>query len=129
MIRKNFLFTCALLCSQISPAQFIGFENGIPEQFQTSGKGKAALSTQYYKEGSHSLEWNFTNSGSILNIALEKPITLTKQTENSAGITLWIYNEKASTRLRSFLSSFLRKGLYLIGSVSGWHRPDGAPAG
>lgn len=94
MIRKNFLFTCALLCSQISPAQFIGFENGIPEQFQTSGKGKAALSTQYYKEGSHSLEWDFTNSGSILNIALEKPITLTKQTENSAGITLWIYNEK-----------------------------------
>lgn len=92
MTRKHLLFILALLCSQVSLAQFIGFETGIPEQFTTAGKGKATLSTRYYKEGKQSLEWDF-RSGSILNVALEQPLVLNEEMENTYGITLWIYNE------------------------------------
>lgn len=92
MTRKHLLFTLALLCSQVSFAQFIGFETEIPKEFTTADKGKIALSTRYYKEGRQSLEWDF-RSGSKLNISLEKLLTLDEQMENSYGITLWIYNE------------------------------------
>lgn len=92
MTRKHLLFILALLCSQVSLAQFIGFETGIPEQFRTTNKGKISLSTQYYKEGKQCLEWNF-RSGSMLNISLEHPLVLNKEMENTYGITLWIYNE------------------------------------
>lgn len=92
MTRKHLLFILVLLCGQTSFAQLIGFETGIPKQFQTSDKGKITLSTQYYKEGKQSLEWDF-RSGSKLNVALEQPLTLDERMENSYGITLWIYNE------------------------------------
>lgn len=59
MTRKHLLFTLALLCSQVSFAQFIGFETEIPKEFTTADKGKIALSTRYYKEGKQSLEWDF----------------------------------------------------------------------
>ena len=68
MTRKHLLFILALLCGQVSFAQLIGFETGIPKQFQTSDKGKITLSTQYYKEGKQSLKWDF-RSGSKLNVA------------------------------------------------------------
>ena len=51
MTRKHLLFTLALLCSQVSFAQFIGFETEIPKEFTTADKGKITLSTRYYKEG------------------------------------------------------------------------------
>lgn len=92
MTQKHLLFILTLLCSQVSLAQFIGFETGIPEQFKTTGKGRVSLSTRYYKEGKQSLEWNF-RSGSILNVGLEHPLVLDEQMENTYGITLWIYNE------------------------------------
>ena len=38
MTRKHLLFILALLCGQVSFAQLIGFETGIPKQFQTSDK-------------------------------------------------------------------------------------------
>ena len=44
MTRKHLLFTLALLCSQVSFAQFIGFETEIPKEFTTADKGKIALS-------------------------------------------------------------------------------------
>ncbi len=40
MTRKHLLFTLALLCSQVSFAQFIGFETEIPKEFTTADKGK-----------------------------------------------------------------------------------------
>ena len=92
MTQKHLLFILVLLCGQVSFAQLIGFETGIPKQFQTSDKGKITLSTQYYKEGKQSLEWDF-RSGSKLNVSLEQPLTLDERMENSYGITLWIYNE------------------------------------
>ena len=92
MTQKHLLFILVLLCGQVSFAQLIGFETGIPKQFQTSDKGKITLSTQYYKEGKQSLEWDF-RSGSKLNVSLEQPLTLDERIENSYGITLWIYNE------------------------------------
>lgn len=92
MIRKHLLFILVLLCSQVSLAQFIGFETAIPKQFKTNDKGKAFLSTQYYKEGRQSLEWDF-DSGSILNISLKSPLILDEQMKTTSGITLWIYNE------------------------------------
>ena len=39
MTRKHLLFTLALLCSQVSFAQFIGFETEIPKEFTTADKG------------------------------------------------------------------------------------------
>lgn len=57
MTRKHLLFILALLCSQVSFAQFIGFETEIPKEFTTADKGKITLSTRYYKEGKQSLEW------------------------------------------------------------------------
>lgn len=92
MTRKHLLFILALLCSQVSFAQFIGFETEIPKEFTTADKGKITLSTRYYKEGKQSMEWDF-RSGSKLNISLDQPLTLDEQMENSYGITLWIYNE------------------------------------
>lgn len=80
MTRKHLLFILALLCGQVSFAQLIGFETGIPKQFQTSDKGKITLSTQYYKEGKQSLKWDF-RSGSKLNVALEQPLTLDERME------------------------------------------------
>ena len=62
MTRKHLLFILALLCGQVSFAQLIGFETGIPKQFQTSDKGKITLSTQYYKEGKQSHDCNRNES-------------------------------------------------------------------
>lgn len=92
MTRKHLLFILALLCSQVSFAQFIGFETEIPKEFTTADKGKITLSTRYYKEGKQSLKWDF-RSGSKLNVSLEQPLILDERMENSYGITLWIYNE------------------------------------
>ena len=36
MTRKHLLFILVLLCGQTSFAQLIGFETGIPKQFQTA---------------------------------------------------------------------------------------------
>ena len=127
MTRKHLLFTLALLCSQVSFAQFIGFETEIPKEFTTADKGKIALSTRYYKEGKQSLEWDF-HSGSKLNVSLEQLLTLDEQMENSYGITLWIYNEVPS-KIPFVLSSFPPKEMCLIGTVSSWHRLAGALAG
>lgn len=48
------IHSCTVMRSNIL-AQLIGFETGIPKQFQTSDKGKITLSTQYYKEGNRVL--------------------------------------------------------------------------
>lgn len=93
MSRYNILFLILLCVSYRLSAQHIGFEEKIPQNFQPSDKHALALSSLYYKEGHKSLEWNF-RPGSTLLIKTENPITLTEQTETSAGITLWIYNEK-----------------------------------
>lgn len=122
MSRKHLLFILALLCSQASFAQFVGFETKIPEQFKTSGKGKISLSTQYYKEGKQSLKWDF-QSGSMLNISLNQPLVLDEKMENSYGITLWIYNDK--TQQDSVRFEFLSPQ----GKVSYWFSFQLASAG
>ena len=93
MSRYNILFLILLCLNCRISAQHIGFEEKIPQNFQSSDKHALALSSLYYKEGHKSLEWNF-HPGSTLLVKTENPITLTEQTETSAGITLWIYNEK-----------------------------------
>jgi hypothetical protein len=123
MTQKHLLFILVLLCGQVSFAQLIGFETGIPKQFQTSDKGKITLSTQYYKEGKQSLEWDF-RSGSKLNVSLEQPLTLDERIENSYG-----FITRFPSKILFVLSFFLPKEIYLIGSVSDWHRLAGALAG
>ncbi len=51
MTRKHLLFILALLCGQVSFAQLIGFETGIPKQFQTSDKGKITYLLSIIKKG------------------------------------------------------------------------------
>lgn len=90
------LAALSLLRAPEALAQVIGFEEEIPVAFTAAEKKALALSNRYYKEGAKSLEWNY-RPGSILNIALDEPITLNSKTEQTHGITGWIYNEKAST--------------------------------
>lgn len=73
-------------------AQFVGFEDAIPQNFKCANAKELILSTSFYKEGTKSLEWNFT-PGSIIDVAREKPFNL----KDENGITLWIYNEKPQT--------------------------------
>lgn len=51
MTRKHLLFTLALLCSQVSFAQFIGFETEIPKEFTTADKGKSPCPPGITKKG------------------------------------------------------------------------------
>lgn len=90
MTRKFFqlLFILTYLSSSAF-AQFVSFEEEIPNNFKSSDKQELALSSSYYKEGSKSLEWKFSPN-SILDIPSESVFTL----EGDNGITLWIYNEK-----------------------------------
>lgn len=73
-------------------AQLVGFEEGVPESFQASGKGKVQTSSLFYKEGKKSLEWNY-EAGSTLDVQIA-PLSLNAKKEKQFGITLWIYNEK-----------------------------------
>lgn len=91
---KKFIQLLLLLLFIGSPtfAQFVGFEDAIPQNFKCANAKELALSTSFYKEGTKSLEWNFT-PGSIIDVAREKPFNLKEEN----GITLWIYNEKPQT--------------------------------
>lgn len=68
-------------------AQFVGFEEGIPQNFESSKKKELALSTSFYKEGSKSLEWKFAPN-SVLNVPSESAFTL----KDDNGIYLWIFS-------------------------------------
>ena len=63
-------------------AQFVGFEDAIPQNFKCANAKELTLSTSFYKEGTKSLEWNFT-PGSIIDVAREKPFTLDIQRETT----------------------------------------------
>ena len=75
--------------SAAASAQLVGFEDRIPQNFKCSKPQELALSSDYYKEGAKSLEWNFT-PGSVIDVAVEKPFAL----KDDNGIMLWIYNER-----------------------------------
>lgn len=92
---KKALFLLLLTACGWLQAQVTGFEESIPAGWQAMEKSKLSLSPLYYKEGEKSLEWQF-RSASTLQVDLETPLTLNEKTENTYGITLWIYNEKAS---------------------------------
>ncbi len=111
---KNTCFIILLLLGSISSAcaQFIGFEDGVPEAFKISGKGELKASSLFYKEGESSLEWDF-QPGSALNVQIS-PLSLNAKKEKQFGITLWIYNEKPQQDSIRF--EFLNKA----GEVSYW---------
>ena len=55
MPKKIFQLLFGLLfLSSTAFAQFVGFEEGIPQNFESSKKKELALSTSFYKEGSKS---------------------------------------------------------------------------
>ena len=111
---KNTCFIILLLLGSISSAfaQFIGFEDGVPEVFNVSGKGELKASSLFYKEGESSLEWDF-QPGSALNVQIS-PLSLNAKNVKQFGITLWIYNEKPQQDSIRF--EFLNKA----GEVSYW---------
>lgn len=91
---KHLLVSLSLLCAlPVGAQQVEGFEEAVPASFTSPQKKALSLSDRYYKEGRKSLEWSFQPGGEM-NIALETPLALTAKTEESHGITLWIYNEK-----------------------------------
>lgn len=91
---NNICLILLFLLGTIAPAfaQFIGFEDGVPESFKASGKGELKTSSLFYKEGESSLEWDF-QPGSTLDVQIS-PLSLNAKKEKLFGITLWIYNEK-----------------------------------
>lgn len=91
---KNICLILLFLLGTVAPAfaQFIGFEDGVPESFKASGKGELKTSSLFYKEGESSLEWDF-QPGSTLDVQIS-PLSLNAKKEKLFGITLWIYNEK-----------------------------------
>lgn len=92
---RYLLMAISLLCGQALFAQQTGFETEIPATFKADGKGKLTRSASYYKEGSRSLEWSF-RSGATVEIDLEQPLTFGHPWKETAGLTLWIYNETPS---------------------------------
>ena len=104
--------TCFIISISSACAQFIGFEDGVPEAFKISGKGELKASSLFYKEGESSLEWDF-QPGSALNVQIS-PLSLNAKKEKQFGITLWIYNEKPQQDSIRF--EFLNKA----GEVSYW---------
>ena len=111
MTRLFFLCLCLLVPFAVF-AQFIGFEEQIPETFTTSRGSKLELSSLYYKEGTQCLQWNYL-PGATLDVSTE-PLLLDTKKEASHGITLWIYNEKSQND--SIRIAFLNKA----GEVSYW---------
>lgn len=103
------LFVLLLFSSSLF-AQLIGFEDGLPASFKTSGRGEVKVSSLFYKEGDNSLEWDF-QPGSTLDVQIE-PLSLNAKKEQQFGITLWIYNEKPQQDSIRF--EFLNK----VGEVS-----------
>lgn len=93
MLKYNLLFMLLCLSCRVAAQHTTGFEGEIPPDFRTSNPNALSISSLYYKEGKQSLEWSF-HAGSRLNVDLRQPLTLTGQTEKTAGITLWIYNEE-----------------------------------
>ncbi|WP_337392942.1 chondroitinase family polysaccharide lyase [Prevotella sp.] len=86
-ILKLLLFLLSF--SAAASAQFVGFEDRIPQNFKCTNPQELTLSTAYYKEGAKSLEWNFA-PGSVIDVAAEKPFAA----NDAGGIMLWIYNER-----------------------------------
>ena len=111
---KNSCFLILFLFGSFSSifAQFIGFEEKVPEAFKVSGKGEVKISSLFYKEGESSLEWDF-QPGSMLDVQIA-PLSLNARNEKQFGITLWIYNEKPQQDSIRF--EFLNKA----GEVSYW---------
>ena len=84
---KNSCFLILFLFGSFSSifAQFIGFEEKVPEAFKVSGKGEVKISSLFYKEGESSLEWDF-QPGSTLDIQIA-PLSLNARNEKQFGIT------------------------------------------
>ena len=91
-MRKLLLPVFIAACIPLYAQSVIGFEGGVPEGF-TSSQSELSVTSNLYKEGKQSLEWNF-GPESTLEIALKKPIVLNKKSETKGGTTLWLYNEQ-----------------------------------
>lgn len=91
---KDICFIFLFLFSSLSSsyAQWVGFEESVPQAFKVAGKGELKTSSLFYKEGKSSLEWDF-QPGSTLDVQVS-PLSLNTKKEQQFGITLWIYNEK-----------------------------------
>ena len=113
-MKKNVYYLLLFLFATASPAfaQFIGFEDEVPETFKAAGKGELKISSLFYKEGKSSLEWDF-QPGSTLDVRVS-PLSLNAKKEKQFGITLWLYNEKPQQDSIRF--EFLNKE----GEVSYW---------
>ncbi len=95
-------FICVfLIClPTVFSAQVIGFEDGIPAAFTNITGSKLSTSTQYYKDGKLSMEWEY-QPGAEVSIQMP-PLVLNEAGKTRYGITLWIYNEKISSDSLSF---------------------------
>ncbi len=92
-MKKNLLLALFATFAYHASAQLISFEEGIPLGITERGGKGISVSDDYYKEGRKSLKWEF-DAHSVLDLRLQTPIPVKKETMQDYGIYLWIYNEK-----------------------------------
>lgn len=71
------------------------FENGIPDNIKAGKGSKIKITDEKFKDGSHSLKWNFKNN-STLTIKGDTGYTVFKKDsleKSRANYVMWIYNE------------------------------------
>lgn len=71
------------------------FEKGVPKNFFTSDGSRLTTSSQQFKDGTHSLQWDFLAGAKLQitgNIGFEKFAGDAKDQRRDA-FTLWLYNE------------------------------------
>ena len=118
-MRKLLLPVFIAACIPSYAQSVIGFEGGVPEGF-TSSQSELSVTSNLYKEGKQSLEWNF-GPESTLEIALKKPIVLNKKSETK-GEPRCGCTTSSRHRILSVLSFWMRPERSVTGLPIAWHR-------
>lgn len=94
----------------IKDERLLSFEEGAVPEYISCKQSSAAISDIHYKDGTHSLEWNY-KSGAVLSI--KKDLKFEKKDASGKDLFLsafvvWVYNEQAQDKTVTF--EFLKDG-------------------
>ncbi|MBM7587296.1 chondroitin-sulfate-ABC endolyase/exolyase [Bacillus pakistanensis] len=72
------------------------FENGVPKTFKAKNGGNIEVDNRHYKDGRHSLKWNY-EKGSKLEVKEKikfKPFVPNNSDQSIETFVVWVYNEE-----------------------------------
>lgn len=90
--------------------RLLSFESAVVPSFITGSDSELAISDQHYKDGAHSLRWNFRPEGSIRilkDLKFEKKDP-TGTDKYLSAFVVWVYNERPMEQTLQF--EFLKDG-------------------